>query len=479
MFQQAMRVCAIALACALCTAAQAQSNNELEEIRNQIRALKDAYESRIQALEKRLKAAEDAAAAQKAAAEEAQGAQQAAAAAQAAAASAPPAAAASAGSQNAFNPAISLILMGQYANYSQDPTKRTMTGFLSNSNESEALGPRGFSIGETEVTMSANVDHLFYGQATFAVGPDNNTVDVEEAFAQTTSLGHGFTFKAGRFFSGIGYNNSVHAHAWDFEDTSLVQRAFLGNNYSDDGVQLVWVAPLPVYVELGGELGRGANPPGSNTDKNGIGSSTLFAHIGDDIGTGGSYRFGVSTLRTSTNGSGTSIVDIDDRTGTNSPYVGDTRLYGVDFVYKWAPDGNTKYQNFKLIAEWFTTRRDGTLLFNENSAGVPEAAEAFKLHESGWYVQGVYQFHPEWRVGLRYDQLAEGTWQAGPVATAGGVTRPEFTPWRYSAMIDWSPSEFSRIRLQFNQDRSQIGLVDNQVFMQYVYSLGTHGAHKF
>jgi len=110
---------------------------------------------------------------------------------------------------------------------------------------------------------------------------------------------------------------------------------------------------------------------------------------------------------------------------------------------------------------------------------VPEAAEAFKLHESGWYVQGVYQFHPEWRVGLRYDQLAEGTWQAGPVATAGGVTRPEFTPWRYSAMIDWNPSEFSRIRLQFNQDRSQIGLVDNQVFVQYVYSLGTHGVHKF
>jgi len=230
MFQQAIRVCAIALACALCTAARAQSSNDLEDIRNQIRALKDAYESRM-----------------------------------------------------------------------------------------------------------------------------------EEAFAQTTSLGHGFTFKA---------------------DTSLVQRAFLGDNYSDDGVQLVWVAPLPVYVELGGELGRGANPPGSNTDKNGIGSSTFFAHIGDDTGTGGSYRFGVSTLRTSTNGSGTSIVDIDDRTGTNSPYVGDTRLYGVDFVYKWAPDGNAKYRNFKLITEWFTTRRDGTLLFNENSAGVPEAAEAFKLHES-------------------------------------------------------------------------------------------------
>jgi hypothetical protein len=91
----------------------------------------------------------------------------------------------------------------------------------------------------------------------------------------------------------------------------------------------------------------------------------------------------------------------------------------------------------------------------------------------------VYQFHPEWRVGLRYDQLDEGTWEIGPLAAASGVAKPDFTPRRYSAMVDWNPSEFSRIRLQFNQDKSQLGLNDNQIFVQYVYSLGSHGAHKF
>jgi len=59
------------------------------------------------------------------------------------------------------------------------------------------------------------------------------------------------------------------------------------------------------------------------------------------------------------------------------------------------------------------------------------------------------------------------------------VVRPDFTPRRYSAMVDWNPSEFSRLRLQFNQDKSQLGLTDNQIFLQYIYSLGTHGAHKF
>src|SRR5262249_33773083 len=110
------------------------------------------------------------------------------------------------GSPNAFNPAISVILNGTYANFSQDPTKASVTGFLSSANTSDALGPRGFSLGESELTLSSNVDHLFYGQATFAFEPDN-TFSVEEAFAQTTSLGYGLTVKGGRFFSAIGYEN--------------------------------------------------------------------------------------------------------------------------------------------------------------------------------------------------------------------------------------------------------------------------------
>lgn len=472
-----LTVMAAALALVLPAAVEAQSNPELDEIRQQIKELKDSYESRIQALEKRLQQAEEAAAKARTTAAEAPsadtlGEQRA----QAPAAEAAPTQQAS---PNAFNPAISVILTGTYANFSQDPAKASVTGFLSNANTADALGPRGFSLGESELTLSSSVDHLFYGQATFAVESDG-IVSVEEAYAQTTSLGHGLTVKGGRFFSAIGYENSVHAHAWDFVDPSLVQRVFLGNNYSDDGVQLSWIAPLPVFVEVGGGLGRGANPPGTNRDKNGIGAGTLFAHVGDDIGSSGSYRVGVSMLRTSTDGNGTSIADLDDRTSTTNRFNGDTQLYGLDFVYKWSPEGNPKYQNLKLIAEWFQQRRSGDLTFDASGAlQIGPATEAFSLRQSGWYLQGVYQFHPEWRVGLRYDQLDEGAWNSGPIASANGVVKPDFTPRRYAAMIDWNPSEFSRIRLQFNQDKSQLGLTDNQIFLQYIFSLGTHGAHKF
>ena len=46
-------------------------------------------------------------------------------------------------------------------------------------------------------------------------------------------------------------------------------------------------------------------------------------------------------------------------------------------------------------------------------------------------------------------------------------------------MIDYSPSEFSRLRLQVARDKSVPGSTDNEIMLQYIMSLGTHGAHKF
>ena len=67
---------------------------------------------------------------------------------------------------NSFNPAISLILNGQYAAYSNNPDDYTLPGFALN--DEAGLDPKGFSLGESEVTLGASVDQLFYGQATFS-----------------------------------------------------------------------------------------------------------------------------------------------------------------------------------------------------------------------------------------------------------------------------------------------------------------------
>jgi hypothetical protein len=45
-------------------------------------------------------------------------------------------------------------------------------------------------------------------------------------------------------------------------------------------------------------------------------------------------------------------------------------------------------------------------------------------------------------------------------------------------MIDWSPSEFSRLRLQYTDDRV-LADSDKQIILQYLMSLGAHGGHRF
>ena len=266
----------------------AASEPELAAIRAEVRQLKQVYEARIQALEARLQQTESAAkTAQSTATLANEKASQVAAAPQPATVSQPSGA-------NAFNPEISLILNGTYASLSQDPNQYRITGFIPGGE----IGPgkRSFSLGESELAIYANVDTYFRGGLTLAVGP-GETVGVEEAFVQTLGLVHGFTLKAGRFFSGIGYLNERHAHTWDFVDNPLAYQAFLGTQLGEDGVQVKWLAPLDTFLEFGAELGRGANFPGAESNRNGAGNATLFAHVGGDIGASQSWRAGLSYLR--------------------------------------------------------------------------------------------------------------------------------------------------------------------------------------
>jgi hypothetical protein len=161
--------------------------------------------------------------------------------------------------ENAFNPGISLILNGIYGNLSQDPVGFKINGFVPTLGE---VGPpnRGLSLGESELAISANIDHYFRGIAIVAFTPEN-TAEIEEAYVQTLALSQGFTAKAGRFFSGVGYLNEIHAHARDFIDAPLTNKVFLGGQLGEDGIQIKWVAPTDFYLDIGVEGGRGRQFP--------------------------------------------------------------------------------------------------------------------------------------------------------------------------------------------------------------------------
>ena len=463
---------ALAMALPLCARAQTTPAPiaEIQSLRQEIAAMRAAYEARLAALEQRLLAAERTASA---AADTGRVAAQADAAPAPAVSSValPPISAATAGA-NAFNPALSLIMSGGYTGTSRDPATYAITGFQLPRGSEAGPGSRGFGLGESELFLSASIDPWLRGAANISLHPDN-TVSVEEAFVQTTSLGNGLSFKAGRFLSGIGYLNGQHAHTWDFVDNPLAYQALLGTQYGDDGVQLKWLAPTDQYVELGLELGRGRSFPGGDNSNNGAGMAALTAHTGGDIGDSHTWRAGLSVLGARATDQALATRDAAGSTVGNA-FSGSTRVWILDGVWKWAPNGNATRTSFKLQGEYLRSSRSGALSYDVSGVNV---TDAYRAQQSGWYLQGVYQFMPNWRVGLRTERLDAGTPDFGinTAALAGSGWQPR----KNSLMLDYNPSEFSRVRLQIAQDRSQSGPADSQVFLQYQMSLGAHGAHGY
>ncbi|RKT58222.1 hypothetical protein DFR40_2166 [Azonexus fungiphilus] len=464
MFRKPM---ALAVLAALSGAAGAADDAELAAIRSQIAELKKSYEQRIAALEDKLAQTRAAAAAP----------------------AGPAPAAPTVAAASAFNPEVSLILQGQYKSM-KNIAERGVTGFWPAAGHDheeggiKGISRRGFSVEHTELMLGANIDPYWRGQATLAVA--DGEVEVEEAWFQSLGIGHGIGLKGGRFRSGIGYLNEQHAHAWDFADAPLMYAALFGEHasYAQDGLQLKWLAPTPMLVEFGAEFGRGANFPGTDRNKNGAGAAAFHVHLGDDVGTASSWRAGLSYLRTRAREREAEVHDANDVHG-DALFTGRSRTWIADFVWKWSPDGNPKYRNLKLQGEYFDRRENGDIACTSAEAGAAcsGALDRYRSSQSGWYAQAVYQFTPNWRAGVRYDRLNSGSTRIGAAAQAEigdeNAIFHKYRPSRGTLMVDYSWSEFSRLRLQYARDKSMAGIADNQFTVQYIMSLGAHGAHKF
>lgn len=365
---------------------------------------------------------------------------------------------------NAFNPAIAVIMNGLYAHHSLNPDKYVRAGFPAGTGP----GEQGLSLGESEISFAANVDDKFYGQLTLSYEDDNGKVrtNIEEAYIDTLALPNGFNARAGRFFSNIGYLNSHHAHTDNFVDRPLAYQALLGDQYGDDGVQVRWVAPLDLLLELGGELFRGENFPSGGANHGGVGVHTLFAHAGGDVGTDNSWLAGVSALKAKT-----SLAD--------DGFSGDNSLYIADATWKWAPNGNTKDGGVTLRSEYFLDRRHGAYttpgnasvdLMDTAAVADPALLQPWVGDRRGVYLESVYRLNRSWDLGYRFDKL----WAAG-----SGPFASDFDPVRHSLELTWRNSEFSFFRLQYSHDDPTRRTSDNAIYLQYDVSLGAHGAHTF
>ncbi|MCP5093196.1 MAG: carbohydrate porin [Gammaproteobacteria bacterium] len=428
-----LMVAATAMLFAATSATQAQET-EIELLRAAIDELRADYDARIAELEQRLAVAEQ------------------------------NVSSTSRSSRSAFNPAIGVIFQGQAWNFSREPDDYIVQGFPFGGE----AGPisEGLGIGETELIMNANVDDKFaaYLTAALALEDGESVLEIEEAWVEATALPAGFGARFGRFFSGIGYLNKKHSHSWDFADQPLPYQAFLGDQYLDNGVQLRWLAPTDLYVELGAEWLQGSRYPAGGNANSGYGSRSLFANIGGDVSASSSWLAGISYLDSKA---------IDRPSGDeNDPLVfnGDSTLSSAQFVWKWAPNGNWKQKNLVIQSEFFWRDEDGDYAISG------AAPLLYDVAQTGWYAQAVYQPLPRWRFGGRVDGLS--TDDPGVLFDGTPLAAPQSDPMRYSLMFDWSNSEFSRLRLQFTRDEA--GPQDGTEWgLQYIHSIGAHGAHAF
>ena len=236
----------------------------------------------------------------------------------------------------------------------------------------------------------------------------------------------------------------MHAHAWDFVDQPLVYQAMFGGQFKQNGLQVKWLAPTDLFLEFGAETGNGDGFPATRLESNGFNGATLFAHVGGDIGDDSSWRAGAAWLTQQAENRAGGIEDASggDRCSIRSPA---TARPGWSMAC--SSGRPRRAASSRCRANTCAAAKSGDIF----DAGGPAAPTTTATTQSGWYLQGVYQFATRWRVGARYDSLDSGMRSYAVVPD----DLLDASPDRVSLMLDWNPSEFSRLRAQYDWDNAR------------------------
>lgn len=367
---------------------------------------------------------------------------------------------------------------------------------------------RGFTLQQAELSLYGAVDPYFTAETHIVFFEGG--VELEEAFGTTQRLPYGLQLEAGYYLTEFGRINPTHPHAWSWIDQPIVNtRMFGGDGLRSAGVQGSWLLPLPFFSELwagvqnanGGEYTASflsdeavGGYPAVRTDTRNFGDLLYLArsatawNMGDEVSAllGFSGLFGPNS--------------------TGGPAR--TFIYGADFTLKWRPVDNfrgwpyllwqTEVMKRDYTAEPFvagTPVDDGDDDGHGHAHGIAtvrqhahddededeELSENIPgqlLRDWGLYTQLLYGFRHPWAAGIRFE-WASGSGQSYPEGRANDPLRDDRL--RVSPLIQYQPSEFSRIRLQYNYDHATAlpGEDASTVWLALELLYGTHPAHKW
>ncbi|NNL68124.1 MAG: hypothetical protein HKP30_17880 [Myxococcales bacterium] len=366
---------------------------------------------------------------------------------------------------------------------------------------------RGFTLQQLELSFLGAVDPYFTGEAHllyFLDAEGESRFELEEAFATTTRLPfgleqHGLALELGHFFTEFGRHNPRHPHAWDWQDQPIVNtRFFGGDGMRAPGVRAAWLTPLPWFAEIhvGVQNAKGETNPsflandevfeerpiaGRPFASSGVRGSDDLVHLlrfvnGFDLGDAFSTQIGFSGLYG------------PNATG-NDAY---TWIAGADFVLKWRPiqsHAGWPFVIFEAEAMYRRYRADDFFgCFGEDGACDPGETPTFLeddvFRDFGGYAQLLWGFRRNWAAGIRGEYATGGG--DGFDAESGSFVSHDADPfrsqrYRISPLLVYHPTEFSRLRLQYNYDRDQsfAGDVAHSIWAGFEFSFGAHAAHGY
>lgn len=298
------------------------------------------------------------------------------------------------------------------------------------------------SLQESEVSLQAIVDP--YARADFFLAFGEQGVEVEEGYVTFPALPGGFRLRGGKMRAAFGRVNAFHNHTLPWVDRPLVTFNLLGGSLDeadigikDAGISVSRILPAPkgIFLEATGEVFRGESgslfQASRRSDVSVVGHLKGYGDFTEDT----NLELGFSYAR--------------GHNDTGSDFL--TQLYGIDATLRWKPLRRAIYHSFAARTEVMWSRREETLA----------TQRAF-----GFYGSLEYQLSRRWFIGGRYDWTERA--RNAAQHDSGG-----------SFVLTYWPSEFNQIRGQLRRTRYAEGQTANEFLVQFLFTLGAHGAHVF
>jgi hypothetical protein len=303
----------------------------------------------------------------------------------------------------------------------------------------------------------------------FEDGERVTEAELAEAHLTLLTLPYGTKVRLGQMPVRFGLLSPLHREALPQPDPPNVLLRFLGEEqFRERGLEVSWVAPLPVYLEAVAGVFNGDNETafgrGSLRDPLVTGRLRSFFELGDAsaIQLGASAAIG--------------------RTEARHRQV----LAGVDAKYKLTPDG-WRHPLLTVGGEglWSFRRAEVedeiAIDVDTDGDGLPDTTETVTVIDTrtrdrvGWYAWAEVQPARRWAGGVRYDwtQFLEAAGRE----------------WAVEPYLAFMPSDFLRFRLAYKhteRDRREpfsangatARIVDELLF-QATFFLGAHQPHPF